>query len=160
VGSVPTAVVRTWLLLAGLFAFVVAGCGSSPKAVTKAQYEQEVQRLGQDLTDAGSELGRSISIATFNQNADNLREHLHAAADDLHGLKPPPDVRDANDRLADALDDFADMLDQVKEARRQSIVRARAALVRISRSRAVRQARGATRELERKGYDIGQFSAL
>ena len=139
---------------------VAAGCGSKPKPVTKAQYQAELQRLGQDLTDAGSELGRSIDIATFNGNVDNLKDHLRGAADDLRGLKPPPDVQSANVRLADALDDFADELDPVKEARRQSIVKARAALLKVSRSEPVRQARAATRELKAKGYDIGQFGSL
>jgi ABC-type transporter Mla subunit MlaD len=152
-------VLRTFLFALALL-LVLAGCGSSPKAVSKSEYQTEVQRLGQDLTDAGSELGRSIDIATFNQNVDNLRDHLRDAADDLRGLKPPVDVQAANDRLADALDDFADLLEQVKEARRESIVRARAALLRVSNSEAVRQARAATRELKRKGYDIGQFGAL
>jgi hypothetical protein len=142
------------------FALVLAGCGSSPKVVTKAQYQTDLQRLGQDLTDAGSELGRSIDIATFNGNVDNLRDHLHDAADELHGLKPPADVQSANKKLADALDDFADQLDAVKEARRESIVKARDALLKVSKSEAVGNARAAARELKRKGYDIGQFGSL
>jgi hypothetical protein len=142
------------------FALVVAGCGSSPKAVTKAQYQSDLQRLGQDLTDAGSQLGQSIDIATFNGNVDNLRDHLHDAAHELHGLKPPSDVQSANDKLADALDDFAGQLEAVKEARRQSIVKARDALLKVSKSPAVRDARQATRELKQKGYDVGQFGSL
>jgi hypothetical protein len=141
-------------------ALVLAGCGSSPKVVTKAQYQRELQRLGQDLTDAGSELGKSIDIATFNGNVDVLRDHLRDAADDLHGMKPPIDARPANDKLADALDDFADQLESVKEARRQSIVKARDALLKVSKSEAVRNARAAARELKRKGYGIGQFGSL
>jgi hypothetical protein len=139
---------------------MLAGCDSSPKTVSKGEYERELQQLGQDLTDAGSELGRSIDIATFNQNVDNLHDHLRDAADDLRGLKPPPAARSANERLADALDDFAGLLDSVKDARRESIVRARAALLRVSNSEAVRKARAATRELRQLGYDTGQFGSL
>ena len=151
---------RTLLFLVALAALVVAGCGSSPKTVSKAEYEQELQRIGQDLTDAGSELGRSIDIATFNGNVDKLRDQLHDSADELRDLKPPADAQDANDRLADALDDFADELEPVKEARRQSIVKARDALLRVSNSDAVKQARAAVRELKAKGYDTGQFGSL
>ena len=143
-----------------VFALVVAGCGSSPKTVTKAEYQREVQRIGQDLTNAGSQLGQSIDIATFNGNVDNLRDHLKAGAHDLHGLKPPANVQSANDRLATALGDFADELEPVKEARRQSIVKARDALLKVSKSDAVRNARAASRELKAKGYDIGQFGSL
>jgi hypothetical protein len=152
-------VVRASLFALALL-LAVAGCGSSPKAVSKAEYQREVQRLGQDLTDAGSQLGQSIDIATFNQNVDNLHDHLQDAADELRGLKPPVNARSANKQLADALDDFADLLDAVKDARRESIVRARAALLRVSNSAAVSQARAATRELKQKGYDIGQFGSL
>ena len=150
---------RTFVFVV-LATLLLAGCGDSAKTVSKDEYQQELQRLGQDLTDAGSELGRSIDIATFNGNVDNLRDHLHDAASDLHGLKPPADVESANDHLADALDDFADELEPVKEARRQSIVKARDALLRVSRSDAVKQARAATRALKAKGYDIGQFGSL
>ena len=151
---------RTFLFLVALAALVVAGCGSSPKTVSKAEYEGELQRIGQDLTDAGSELGRSIDIATFNGNVDKLRDQLDESADELRGLKPPADVQDTNNRLADALDDFADELEPVKDARRESIVKARAALLRVSKSDAVKQARAAVRELKAKGYDIGQFGSL
>jgi len=152
-------VIRPSLFVLALL-LLLAGCGSSPKTVTKAEYQRELQRLGQDLTDAGSQLGQSIDIATFTQNVDNLHDHLRDAADELRGMKPPADVRSANKRLADALDDFSDQLDSVKDARRESIVRARAALLRVSKSEGVREARAATRELKRKGYEIGQFGAL
>jgi phosphoglycolate phosphatase-like HAD superfamily hydrolase len=152
-------VIRASLFLVALV-LLVAGCGGSQEAVTKAQYERDLQRLGQDLTDAGSQLGQSIDIATFNANVDNLRDHLRDAADELHGLKPPVNVRQPNDKLAGALDDFADQLEEVKEARRQSIYKARDALQRVSKSEAVRDARAATRELKAKGYEIGQFGAL
>jgi hypothetical protein len=153
-------VLRASALVVAALAVALAGCGSEPKTVTKAQYEREVQRLGTELTNAGSELGRSIDIATFNGNVDKLQDTLHSAADDLHGMKPPANVQGANDRLADALDGFADELEQVKEARRKSIYRARDALVRVSKSEPVSQARRATRQLKRAGYQTGQFGSL
>jgi outer membrane murein-binding lipoprotein Lpp len=153
-------VTRASLLLVVLAALVLAGCGSSAKTVSKAEYQGELQRIGQDLTDAGSELGRSIDIATFNGNVDKLRDQLHQSADELRGMKPPADVEAANGRLADALDGFADQLEAVKEARRQSIVKARDALLRVSKSEPVREARAATRALIAKGYDVGQFGSL
>ena len=148
------------LLLVPLAALALAGCGSSSKTVSKAEHQRELQRIGQDLTDAGSELGRSIDIATFNGNVDKLRDQLEESADELRGLEPPADAQAANKRLADALDDFADELEAVKEARRQSIFKARDALQRVSQSDPVRQARAATRALKQKGYEIGQFGSL
>jgi hypothetical protein len=140
------------ILLAG------AGCGDSPaREVTKAEYQKEIQRVGTDLTRLGSELGRSIDIATFNQNVQHFQDGLDEAADDLHGLKPPPDVRDANDRLSSSFEELSDQLEAVKEARRKSILKARDALGKVGRSASIRDGRAAVRELKRKGYDVGQL---
>jgi hypothetical protein len=146
------------LLLLLLSSCVLAGCGSSPREVTKAQYQQELTRLGTNLTKLGSELGRSIDIATFNQNVQDLQDGLDDAAHDLEGLQPPPNVRDVNDRLADAFSEFSDRLEAVKEARRQSIFKARDELQRVSRSAPIREGRAAVAELKRKGYDVEQLS--
>jgi hypothetical protein len=136
----------------------VAGCGSSPREVTKAQYQEELTRLGTNLTNLGSEVGRSIDIATFNQNIKDLQDGLDDAAHDLDGLDPPTNVRNANERLANAFSEFSDRLEAVKEARRQSIFKARDELRRVSRSEAIREGRVAVRELKRKGYDVQQLT--
>jgi hypothetical protein len=138
----------------------LAGCGSNPREVTKAQYEQELERIGKAGSDAGSELGRSIDIATFNGNVEKFQDTLRDAAGDLDGLKPPPNVRDVNERLADSLREFADELEPVKEARRKSIFKARDALGKVARSDAVKDARTAIRDLRARGYNVPSLSAL
>jgi hypothetical protein len=150
------------VLIPFLLALAVAlgGCGSSPREVTKAGYEKELERIGKVASDAGSELGRSIDIATFNGNVDKFQDTLRDGAGDLDGLKPPSNVRDVNDRLADSLRAFADELEAVKEARRKSIFKARDALGKVARSEAVKSARAAIRELKRKGYDVPSLAAL
>jgi hypothetical protein len=148
----------TVCLLATLVA--LAGCGSSTREVTKAEYQKELDRIGKVAADAGSELGRSIDIATFNGNVDKFQDTLRDAAGDLDGLEPPPNVRDVNDRLADSFRDFADELEPVKEARRKSIFKARDALAKVAASDAVKEARAAIGELKRKGYDTGALSPL
>jgi chromosome segregation ATPase len=149
---------RALLILLLSSCFVLAGCGSSPREVTKAQYQQELTRLGTNLTDLGSELGKSIDIATFNQNVQDLQDGLDDAAHDLNALEPPANVQDANDRLATALSEFSDRLEAVKEARRESIVKARAELMNVSRSAPIRDGRAAVRELKRNGYDVAQLT--
>jgi hypothetical protein len=126
--------------------------------VTKAQYQQELTRLGTTLTNLGSEVGRSIDIATFNQNVQNLQDGLDDAAHDLKGLAPPANVQGANDRLATAFSEFSDRLEAVKEARRQSIFKARNELRKVSTSAPIKEGRAAVRELKRKGYDVGQLA--
>jgi hypothetical protein len=145
------------LVLLPLCAALVA-CGSSPREVTKAEYQAELTRLGTNLTNLGSEVGRSIDIATFNQNVQDLQDGLDDAAHDLKGLKPPENVRDANDRLANAFSEFSDRLEAVKEARRESIFKARDELRRVSTSAPIKEGRAAVRELKRKGYEVEQLS--
>jgi hypothetical protein len=149
---------RVLLFLLFVVSITVAGCGSSPREVTKAQYQEELTRLGTNLTNLGSEVGRSIDIATFNQNIKDLQDGLDDAAHDLDGLDPPTNVRNANERLANAFSEFSDRLEAVKEARRQSIFKARDELRRVSRSEAIREGRVAVRELKRKGYDVQQLT--
>jgi len=153
-------VTRPFAVAVCLCLLVFAGCGSSAKTVSKAAYQAELQKLGTDLTDAGSALGKAIDTATFNRNVQTLQDHLRAASHELRGLRPPQNVRSVNDKLAKALREFADVLEPVKEARRQSIVKARDALAAVGRSSAVKDGRAAIEELKRKGYDVGEFGTL
>jgi hypothetical protein len=51
-------------------------------------------------------------------------------------------------------------MEPVKDARRESITKARDALGKVARSDAVKNARAAIRELKQKGYDVPSLSAL
>jgi len=155
--------ILTRILLLPLLAvaLVLAGCGSEPpREVTKAQYQQELARIGAEAGAAGSELGRSIDIATFNGNVDKFADTLRDLADELDGLKPPENVRAANALLADSFRGFADEMEPVKDARRESIVKAREALGKVGQSEAVEDARRAIKQLEQKGYKVPELSAL
>ena len=149
---------RALPLLVVALTIVVAGCGSNPQEVTKAEYQETLTRLGTKLTNLGSEVGRAIDIATFNQNIEDLQSGLDDAAHELDGLQPPANVQSANERLANAFSEFSDRLEAVKEARRQSIFKARDELQRVSRSAPIREGRAAVRELKRKGYDVQQLT--
>jgi hypothetical protein len=149
---------RALPLLVVALTIVVAGCGSNPREVTMAQYQEELTRLGTNLTNLGSQVGRTIDIATFNQNVQELQDGLDDAAHTLDGLQPPSNVQSANERLANAFSEFSDRLEAVKDARRQSIFKARDELQRVSRSAPIGEGRAAVRELKRKGYDVQQLT--
>jgi len=153
-------VTRAFVVLAAVVALVATGCGSKPKPVTKAQYEAQLQTLGQDLTRAGSRIGKRIDISGFNQDIANFQDHLRAAAKALHGVKPPATARAANKRLADSFDDLADDFEPVKEARRKSIVEAGKAADIVRKSAAIKAGRAAIRDLEASGYDVGAMGSL
>jgi enamine deaminase RidA (YjgF/YER057c/UK114 family) len=154
-------VIRASLLLAACaVALVATGCGSKPKPVTKAQYEQQLQRLGDDLVNAGSQIGQHLDIASFNQDIDNFQDHLRDASKELKGVNPPSDAEGPNERLADAFHDLADALEPVKDARRRSLPEGGRAFAAARLSAPAREGRAAVRQLRRRGYAVGQMSSL
>jgi hypothetical protein len=152
--------VRAFGLCLAALLVVLAGCGSSPKTVTKAEYQTEIQTVGADLTAAGSQLGKSIDIATFNESVDNFQTHLRDASKKLKGLKPPANTQDVNKLLAGSFHDLADEFEPVKDARRESIVKARDALAKVGKSQAVEDGRTAIQKLQQLGYDTSELGAL
>src|SRR6476620_291790 len=143
---------RTFALSLLALLLVVAGCGSSPKNVTKAKYQAQLEKSGQAITIAGQQLGKVITIAEFNGAVADLQKALRDGEKNLNGLQPPANARAANKRLAKAFGDLADALEPVKEARRVSIVKARKALGDLGKTDAIKEGRAAIKELDRLGY--------
>jgi hypothetical protein len=133
---------------------VVAGCGSSPKTVTKAQYQTQLAKSGQAITIAGQQLGKVITISEFNGAVTDLQKALRDGEKNLKGLQPPANTRAANKRLAQAFGDLADALEPVKEARRVSIVKAREALGKLGKSAAIKNGQAAIIQLNNLGYSV------
>jgi hypothetical protein len=133
---------------------VVAGCGSSPKTATKAQYQAQLAKSGQAITIAGQQLGKVITIADFNGAVSDLQKALRDGEKSLKGLQPPANTRAANKQLAQAFGDLADALEPVKEARRVSIVKAREALGKLGGSAAIKNGQAAITQLNNLGYSV------
>src|SRR6188508_3075531 len=85
---------------------VVAGCGSSPKTVTKAQYQAQLEKSGRAITIAGQQLGKVITISEFNGAVTDLQKALRDSEKNLKGLQPPANARAANQQLAKAFGDL------------------------------------------------------
>jgi hypothetical protein len=146
--------VRLFAVSLAALLVALAGCGSSPKTVTKAQYQTQLAKSGQAITIAGQQLGKVITIAEFNGAVSDLQTALRDGEKNLKGLQPPANARAANKRLAQAFGDLADALEAVKEARRVSIVKAREALAKLGGSAAIKNGRTAIVELNRLGYAV------
>ena len=145
---------RIFALSLMAFLVVLAGCGSSPKNVTKAQYQAQLAKSGQAVTLAGQQVGKVITIAEFNRAVSDLQKALRDGEKNLKGLQPPANARAANKRLAQAFGDLADGLEAVKEARRVSIVKARDALAKLGGSAAIKNGRAAIQKLNQLGYAV------
>jgi len=134
---------------------VLAGCGSSPKDVTKQQYEQHLQAIGTNLYRAANNLGQSTAIGPFNQNVQALQDTIDDSAHDLRGLRPPgAAAQAANKRLVHAYGGLKDEFDKVKDARRESYPKAVAALVAVQRSDAAKESIRAAAELRKLGFKV------
>ena len=143
---------RLFTMCLAALVLTLAGCGSSPKSVTKAEYQTQLAKTGQAVTLAGQQLGKVITIAEFNSAVTDLQKALRDGEKKLKGLQPPANARPANRRLAQAFGDLADALEAVKEARRVSIVKARQALGQLGKTDAIKQGRAAIQELNQLGY--------
>jgi hypothetical protein len=143
---------RLFALSLAALLLALAGCGSSPKTVTKSQYQTQLAKAGLAVTLAGQQVGKVITIAEFNGAVADLQKALRDGEKTLNGLEPPANARPANKKLAKAFGDLADALEKVKEARRVSIVQARQAMVELGKTDAIKEGRAAILELNNLGY--------
>jgi hypothetical protein len=147
--------VRRASLLLLLFALAFAGCGSAPKDVTKAQYEQHLQTIGDNLYKSANALGQSTATGVFNENVQKLQDTIDDSARDLNGLRPPgTEAQAANKQLVHAYGDLADEFDKVKEARRDSYPKAIVALTAVQSSAPARDSIRAAMRLRRLGFKV------
>jgi hypothetical protein len=147
--------VRRASLLLLLFAVALAGCGSAPKDVTKAQYEQHLQTIGNNLYLAANNLGQSTATGVFNGNVQKLQDTIDDGASDLNGLRPPgADAQAANKRLVHAYRALADEFDKVKDARRDSYPKAIVALKAVQRSEPANESIRAAAQLRKLGFKV------
>jgi cytochrome c6 len=91
-----------------------AGCGGSESSdrLTKEEYLQEFQAIGNDLEGSFDELiNADVDPTDFEAiagQADRLGEGLDEIGDRVDELTPPEEVQAAHDKLIDGLREFAD----------------------------------------------------
>ena len=152
---------RAAVLLTVVLALVAAGCGSNPKQVTKAQYEQRLAQIGHDLYLAANALGSTTNTQIFNNNIDKLKKVVGDAAKKLNGVRPPGvAVQRQNARLVHAYRELAKQFDKVKDARRISYPRAVAALKSVQSSPAAHETIAAAQQLRKLGYKVPVFATI
>ena len=147
---------RLLALLAALVAVALAGCGGGGP-VSKSEYEQRLQSAGRELTTALRELSRSNSKEEFKTGVDEVENALDDAADELAGITPPEDVQSANDRVVEGFRKLADDFEQVKAAADKGPDAARKKGREVTTGPASRQANQAIKEIQRRGYDVGEL---
>jgi len=152
---------RALIVLTAVLALVATGCGSKPKPVTKAQYEQRLQAIGNNLFVAANALGAATNTQVFNDNIDKLKKVVHDAARELNGVRPPgAAAQRQNERLVHAYRQLEQEFDKVKDARRSSYPRAVAALQGVQKSAAAQETIAAAQQLRKLGFKVPVFATI
>jgi hypothetical protein len=149
-------------LAAAALAILAAGCGGGGGGgdrLSKSQYEQHVQKDGQDITTAFKPL--NTPPTSLKQLADELKvgqEKLRSAASDLDGVTPPKDVEADNNALVKGLRTLADELEGLRTAAAKGDpALVQKALTNLQKSHALIDARRATDDMKKKGYKLGSI---
>jgi hypothetical protein len=145
---------RSALLLLAVLA--LAGCGGG-SPLSKGEYEQKLQTGGRELTAALAQLSRSSSKPEFVKGVDQVEKALNDIADDLDGITPPEDVQSANDRLVDGFRKLAHDFEEVRAAADRGPDAARKKGREVTTGAASREADLAIKEIQRRGYDVGEL---
>jgi hypothetical protein len=146
-------------LAAVAIALVAAGCGGGGggSRLSKSQYEQRIQKDGQEITNVFKPL--NSPARSLSQLADELKvgqDKLRQAADDLDKAKPPKDVEADNAALVKGLRKLADELDVLRRAAAKGDPKlVQTALTGLQKSHALVDARKATDDMKKKGYKLG-----
>jgi chromosome segregation ATPase len=156
---------RTRAIAAMLLAILVAlggvGCGGggSSDRLSKSQYETKVKSIGSDL---------QTSLNTFNSNNKDLGQletkvgqaqtKLQSAASQLKSLKPPSDAEADTKKLAAGLTGLANQFNSLKQALASGdLAKVQQTANAFKGSPAAADAKAATEDLKKKGYDVGVF---
>jgi hypothetical protein len=148
--------VRTKLafLLAALA--LVAGCGGGSSRLTKAEYEQHIQKDGTALQKAVAKLGAAKSLTELATQVGAAETAVKAAADDLDSVKPPADAETPTTTIVKALRSVDAQLKLLAQAANdKDLIAVQKTAQAIQKSPEIAAAQKAANDLKQKGYKIG-----
>jgi hypothetical protein len=135
----------------------LVACGSSSDTLSKSAYEGKVKTIGNELKASFAALqGNTKDIGQLETKVSAAQAKLKASATQLKSLKPPKDVATDNTKLANALNGLADVFNNMKQAlAAKDVAKIQQLAQSIQTSPSVTDAKAATDDLKKKGYDIG-----
>jgi phage-related protein len=143
------------LALAAALGAVASGCGGEDASMSKADYEEEMGAISQELTDSLSNVGSATSVKTTVAALRKLQADFAAAADEMDAITPPKDIEAEHEELASGVREFGEQLDpiirRVEKGNRFAVagVQALPSLAKIV---------GASADITDKGYELGGSS--
>jgi hypothetical protein len=148
--------VRTKLafLLAALA--LVAGCGGGSSRLTKAEFEQHIQKDGKALQKVIAKLGAAKSLTELATQVGAAEQAVKAAADDLESVKPPADAESPTATIVKALRSIDAQLKLLEQAAKDNdLLAVQKTAQAIQSSPDIAAAQTAANELKKNGYKIG-----
>lgn len=148
------------LVLVLLVALGAAGCGGGGGSdqLSKSEYESKIKSVGTDLQNSFKTFDTSNSkdLGSLESKVAAAQKKLEGASGELKGLKPPDDAAAANTKLANAMSGLAREFNNLKQALASGdLSKVQQTANQFRNSPAAADARAATEDLKKKGYDIG-----
>lgn len=155
----PVSICSLLAVLGASAAFLAAGCGGHQR-LTRSQYEQKVQAIYTDVRQAFSGTSTNVhSLAALAPRVRVAQRELRKAAEQLSKLKPPEEVEEQNNELAEGLKAYSDDLDRLREAALAGDAkRVRAYEESIAENESVKRVEEAAEKMKAKGYNLGPLT--
>jgi uncharacterized membrane protein len=152
------------LLIVLASAVAIAGCGGggggNGDALSKEDYETQMQALQADLSASATELQEAFNdpsdVSAMADGLNNAADLLDEASASLDDIAPPDDVADAHQTMVDtsaaAASDLRELAENVET---QSLAELQTTLADFQNLTAFTDLQAAVTEIQSKGYDIG-----
>lgn len=157
---------RIWIVVAALAlaagAAACGGDGGGGEPLSKEEYQQEVNKVGDTLSQSADGLSGAFNQSdpeSLDQVADEvekLQDAMVKAAEDLDALNPPDDAQAAHDKLVEGIRGFADDVGKLADsARAGELAEIQSFAEDFTNSESAKKIQEATEELQAKGYTLG-----
>jgi predicted lipid-binding transport protein (Tim44 family) len=136
----------------GALLLLVGGCGGkSQPPLSKADYVKQMKVIGQTLSTSINSIATVKTPKAAATALTKVQDDLRTAADEMEKINPPDDVKDAHEKLTQAVSDFADQLGSVIDKLNNGDL---AALGSVTTLQAFRDLQTAAGEITKAGYKI------
>jgi hypothetical protein len=107
------------LAIAGVLALVLvaAGCGGGGgKSLSKQEYSSQLNKICTELNAKNKAIGDPQSVADVVTKGPQLQDAFQSAIDEVEGLSPPAELKDAHERFVSLGKQIHSKLDDLIEA--------------------------------------------
>ena len=139
------------VLLAGLVAALLAGCGGSAKSHQAPAYVQQVDAVANGLDSVANDLYTPTDISSAAAELTTVEAALRKAARQLAAITPPPSIRADHERLVAAMNELASGVSPLIAKLKSGNIEGASAAFSL---KAARNARTAIAAINHAGYRI------